>query len=114
MWNYLDSQTALLARELGAVPKFPPELPRRKMLPVPKKLAFASSDVAADAAASALGAIPKYAPPVPKKFAAMDAVEIRGNKRKSDSDHCMACTCRRKRWSDQLTDLDKVLLGIEM
>ena len=42
MWSYLDTPSALLARELGAVPKFPPQHPRRVMLPVPKKLTLAA------------------------------------------------------------------------
>ncbi len=81
MWTYLDSPTAVLARELGAVPKFPPERPRRVMLPVPKKLAFATWS------------------------------KEEGKKREAED--CPACTCKRRRWTDSLTDLDKILLGVE-
>ena len=80
MWSYLDSPTALLARELGAVPKFPPQHPRRVMLPVPKKLALAAWR--------------------------------NKEKRKADDDSA-ACTCKKARWTDALTDLDKILLGME-
>ena len=74
MWSYLGSPTALLARELGAVPKFPPQHPRRVMLPVPKKLALAAWG------------------------------KDGANKRKA-SDDSAACTCKRARWTDALTDL---------
>jgi len=80
MWSYLDSPTALLAREMGAVPKFPPQHPRRVMLPVPKKLALAA-------------------------WGKLD-------KRKAEDDSA-ACTCKRARWTDALTDLDKILLEME-
>ena len=80
MWSYLDSPTALLAREIGAVPKFPPQHPRRVMLPVPKKLALAAWGYK--------------------------------EKRKADDDSA-ACTCKKARWTDALTDLDKILLGVE-
>ena len=82
MWSYLDSPTALLARELGAVPKFPPQPPRRVMLPVPKKLALATWTKEA------------------------------AGKRKAEDDSA-ACTCKRTRWTDALTDLDKIILGME-
>jgi len=78
MWSYLDSPTALLARELGAVPKFPPQHPRL-MPPVPKKLAIAAWR--------------------------------KEDKRKAEDPP--ACTCKRPRWTDALTDLDKILLGME-
>ena len=81
MWTYLDSPTAMLARELGAVPKFPPEHPKRVMLPVPKKLAFATW-------------------------------RKEGTK-KREAEDCPVCTCKKTRWTDSLTDLDKFLLGVE-
>ena len=84
MWNYLDSDTALLARKLGAVPKFPPERPMRAMLPVPKKLAFSTM---------------------------RETEEETDKKRKSAE--CAVCSCKRRKWIDALTDLDKLILGVE-
>ena len=124
MWSYLDSPTALLAREMGAVPKFPPQHPRRVMLPVPKKLALAAwgkldkRQTEDDSAAWELCAVPKFSPhhprrvmlPVPKKLAL--AAWRDKEKRRADDDSA-ACTCKRSRWTDSLTDLDKILLGME-
>ena len=82
-WGKLDKRKAedeFAARELGAVPKLPPQQPRRVMPPVPKRLALAA-------------------------WGKMD-------KRKAE-DHSAACTCKRARWTDALTDLDKILLEME-
>ena len=84
MWNYLASETALLARYLGAVPKSPPQRPMRAMLPVPKKLAFST----------------------------MRQAEEETPEKKLESSECAAYTCKRRRWTDSLTDLDKVILGV--
>ena len=81
MWAYLDSPIALLARELSALPKFPPQHPLRVMLPVPKKLAFATWS--------------------------------KDGEKKREAEDCPACTCKRGRWTESLTDLDKILLGVE-
>ena len=124
MWSYLDTPSALLAREMGAVPKFPPQHPRRVMLPVPKKLALAAwgkldkRQTEDDSAARELCAVPKFSPhhprrvmlPVPKKLAL--AAWRNKEKRKADDDSA-ACTCKKARWTDALTDLDKMILGIE-
>ena len=133
MWTYLDSPTALLARELGAVPKFPPERPRRVMLPVPRELAFATwnkeegkmletetcHDSSTAVLARELGSVPKFPPerrrrvifPVPKKPAI--ATCSREEEHNDEAESCPVCTCKRRRWTDSLTDLDKVLLGVE-
>ena len=124
MWSYLDSPTALLARELGAVPKFPPQHPRRVMLPVPKKLALAAwgkldkRKPEDNSAARELCAVPKFSPhhprrvmlPVPKKLAL--AAWRNKEKRKADDDSA-ACTCKKARSTDALSDLDKIILGVE-
>ena len=124
MWSYLDSPTALLAREMGAVPKFPPQHPRRVMLPVPKKLALAAwgkldkRQTEDDSAARELCAVPKFSPhhprrvmlPVPKKLAL--AAWRNKEKRRADDDSA-ACTCKRSRWTDSLTVLDKIILGMK-
>ena len=81
-WGKLDKRKTeddSTARELGAVPKFPPQHPRRVMLPVPKKLALAAWR----------------------------------NKENRKAEDDSACTCKRARWTDALTDLDKILLGME-
>ena len=71
-----------------------------------------------DSAAREMCAVPKFSPhhprrvmlPVPKKLA---LAAWRNKEKRRAEDESAACTCKKARWTDALTDLDKILLGVE-
>ena len=83
-WVLLESDKAALAHALGAVPKCPP--PHAFMKPTAKPK-------------------PRLPQPIPGSAAAEA-----GKKRKVVDDLPCVCTCKARRWTDNMTDLDKLLL----
>ena len=80
-WELLESDKAALAHSLGAVPKCPP--PHAFMKPTPKA---------------------RLPQPPPGTAAACE------KKRKVLDDLPCLCTCKARRWTDSMSDLDKLLL----
>ena len=83
-WVLLESDKAAMAAALRAVPKCPP--PHAFMKPTAKPKPRSRQDVPGAAAAES------------------------GKKRKVVDDLPCACTCKAKRWTENMTDLDKLLL----
>jgi len=84
-WVYLESDKAAMAHALGAVPKCPPL--HAFMKPTAK---------------------PKARLPQPRRDVPGSAAADSGNKRKAVDEP--PCTCKAMRWTDAITDLDKLLL----
>ena len=86
-WVLLESDKAAMAHALGAVPKCPP--PHAFMKPTAK---------------------PKPRLPLPRQDVPGSAAAESGKKRKVVDDLPCACTCKARRWTENMTDLDKLLL----
>ena len=86
-WVLLESDKAAMAHALGAVPKCPP--PHAFMKPTAK---------------------PKPRLPQPRQDVPGSAAAESGKKRKVVDDLPCACTCKARRWTENMTDLDKLLL----
>ena len=87
-WVVLESDKAAMARALGAVPKCPP--PHAFMKPTAKPKPR----------------LPQPRQDVPGTAAAAES----GKKRKSLDDLPCACTCKARRWTENMADLDKRLM----
>ena len=85
-WLTLESDRAAMAKALGALPKYP--APHAFMLPKAK---------------------PKPRPQPTREDPAIVAA-VPPKKRKADTAKEVVCTCKAKRWTDTLTDLDKLML----
>ena len=86
-WVVLESDKAAMAHALGAVPKFPP--PHAFMRPTAK---------------------PKPRLPQPRQDVPGTAAAESGKKRQVEDGMPCACTCKARRWTDNMTDMDKLLL----
>ena len=83
-WAFLESDKAAIARALGATAKCPP--PHAFMKPTAKPKAR-----------------------LPQPLPSGDAANV-GKKRKVVDDSPCVCTCKARRWAENMTDLDKLLL----
>ena len=86
-WAFLESDKAAMAHALGATAKCPP--PHAFMRPTPK---------------------PKPRLPQPRQDVPGSIAADSGKKRKVVDGAPSVCTCKARRWTDALTDMDKLLL----